>query len=481
MLELLGHEEAALAVSSHLLRHAVRFDSKCTASGMPLLRSSCLAMTIAIRTAPATLHHGPCLFSHLQAAAGEKQHKVLIAVSSPLAWAATPPLPPAPAAANRILAEGDVAWQPAYSEADEPARQPAACAAACARAEHALLRAARPGQLAVHVVLPGVLYGSGEDDSALHGLFKAAWLGNELQLVGSGANLVPTLHVRGLAAYVAALAEASTAALRASARLACAKGLLERRALHRELACGVAVQQQQEQQQQQDQAAATSSSASLVTAQQAAAPQPPPPCLMVADSAPVKQAALVAAISTVFGALGAPSIERVSHEAVLLQGASSGHGDCAGHRALLQQMLDLPLRSTPLAPGAPLPAGPRSRGGLLDCLDEVAAELVAARRLEPLRLLVRGPPASGKSHLAARLARHYCLPLISSTTILAEAAHCDVELQKVGRVPVGTNKIVATQSVGVHRPWPDARFANVHGDLHAAEPTCHSHRWLRQS
>ncbi len=68
---------------------------------------------------------------------------------------------------------------------------------------------------------------------------------------------------------------------------------------------------------------------------------------------------------------------------------------------------------------------------MLDVLDSVAAEMLAARGLAPLRLLVRGPPASGKSHLAVRLAHLYGLPLISVSTILAEAPRCDPELQKV--------------------------------------------------
>ena len=85
-------------------------------------------------------------------------------------------------------------------------RRPAAAALATYHLEQLLLRCSRPGRLAAYVVCPGVLYGAGEDDSQMHGLWWAAWEGRQpLLLHGEGRNRLPTLHVQDLAAFAEAV------------------------------------------------------------------------------------------------------------------------------------------------------------------------------------------------------------------------------------------------------------------------------------
>jgi nucleoside-diphosphate-sugar epimerase len=72
-----------------------------------------------------------------------------------------------------------------------PGRRPAAAALATFHVEQLVLRSRRAGRLATAVVCPGLLYGAGEDDGQLHGLWRAAWEGAQpLALLGGhgGAN-----------------------------------------------------------------------------------------------------------------------------------------------------------------------------------------------------------------------------------------------------------------------------------------------------
>ncbi|KAG2483448.1 hypothetical protein HYH03_017702 [Edaphochlamys debaryana] len=65
---------------------------------------------------------------------------------------------------------------------------------------------------------------------------------------------------------------------------------------------------------------------------------------------------------------------------------------------------------------------PTRVGGLPANAAAVAAEFCSARRLQPLRILVMGPPMSGKTHLAHRLAYRYGLAYISVPLLLAAAS-----------------------------------------------------------
>ena len=59
---------------------------------------------------------------------------------------------------------------------------------------------------------------------------------------------------------------------------------------------------------------------------------------------------------------------------------------------------NLPLSRTPL----PLMPQLQNQDGLIAHLDSVMQQYIQGRSLQPLRLLLSGPPAVGKSALAAR-------------------------------------------------------------------------------
>lgn len=67
-------------------------------------------------------------------------------------------------------------------------RRPAAAAVGTFHCEQLVLRANRPGRLHTHVVCPGILYGGGEADDQLHGLWRQAWEGQMLLQVGCHAH-----------------------------------------------------------------------------------------------------------------------------------------------------------------------------------------------------------------------------------------------------------------------------------------------------
>lgn len=61
-----------------------------------------------------------------------------------------------------------------------------------------MLRCCRAGCLATAVVCPGLLYGGGEEEGQLHGLWRAAWQGAApLQLLGDGTNRCACVCVAG--------------------------------------------------------------------------------------------------------------------------------------------------------------------------------------------------------------------------------------------------------------------------------------------
>lgn len=74
------------------------------------------------------------------------------------------------------------------------------------RAENTVLFRHQPAILLTYVVCPGVVYGSGESDSGFHDYFARSWHATEataLPIFGSGGNIIPTIHVKDLCAYIA--------------------------------------------------------------------------------------------------------------------------------------------------------------------------------------------------------------------------------------------------------------------------------------
>ena len=81
-------------------------------------------------------------------------------------------------------------------------RRAAAAASSTYQVEQLLLRKQQPRQLTTYLVFPGLIYGSGEADSQLHGHFRQAWE-NEvpLEVWGSGSNCLPTVCLHDLASW----------------------------------------------------------------------------------------------------------------------------------------------------------------------------------------------------------------------------------------------------------------------------------------
>ncbi|GLI62852.1 hypothetical protein VaNZ11_005580 [Volvox africanus] len=339
---------------------------------------------------------------------------------------------------------------------DVPRRLPAATARAALAVEHLVLRAGRRGKLRTVVVCPGLLYGGGEDDLAFCSAFKAAWTwqcrstrgfasaiaaataadgsngGTEpaiehgsapprLLVYGRGTNVIPTLHVADLAAYLMALAGVGTGA-----------GVEGQ-------APGMTV------------AAAAGGAAGAATGCYATSTPPNA----------VANGAFSALMGSTFGfggsAAGGTSSGGNSNYLLVTDGsrftqmelmaaiaAALGVGPEEGaiqtipetelhlHPAPLRSrmLLDLSLVTTPLPPpnpSAPPPVFSLSRlGGLTAHLPDVVTEFRNARNLNPLRLLVTGPPLSGKTHLARRLAHRYGLTYINVPLLLAAAADSTV-------------------------------------------------------
>ena len=69
-------------------------------------------------------------------------------------------------------------------------------------------------------------------------------------------------------------------------------------------------------------------------------------------------------------------------------------------------LVSLPLICTPITPAPAL----QYKEGPIAHLDAVLQQYIAAHQLQPVRLFITGPPAAGKSDIAARytLARHCC-------------------------------------------------------------------------
>lgn len=59
--------------------------------------------------------------------------------------------------------------------------------------------------------------------------------------------------------------------------------------------------------------------------------------------------------------------------------------------------------------------------GFVSSIAEITEEFLNLRKIQPLRVLVCGPPLSGKSFLASRISYRYSLPLITVDSIVSEA------------------------------------------------------------
>ena len=276
--------------------------------------------------------------------------QVVVALSSALTWALTPP-------------PGDGR---ALTAADAGNRRATPGAQAALEAERVLLRAARPGLVRTYAVTSGVPYGLGEAPEGFGALFRGAWEFGRASYSGTGDNAVPTIHVRDLAEYVACVVVAPPAR----------QGVL-----------------------------------------------------LAADGGRDTLRTIAAAVgSSLHGDAAPPPSEEALEAALLAEEGPDEPLDLAVNLGLTATMLDpMPTLRFPL--------------GLAAHANEVREEFLEVHNLQPLKILVVAPPASGGSGIAASLSRQYSLPLIRREEALAELEEASGELKESVAAQLGEDGV----------------------------------------
>lgn len=78
-----------------------------------------------------------------------------------------------------------------------------------------------------------------------------------------------------------------------------------------------------------------------------------------------------------------------------------------------QMLLDLRMNRTEIGL-----ANMHARDGLVANISQVSAEFIQQNNLKPLKIVITGPPCSGKSALADHLGHQYSLPVIRASDLL---------------------------------------------------------------
>lgn len=113
--------------------------------------------------------------------------------------------------------------------------------------------------------------------------------------------------------------------------------------------------------------------------------------------------------SAVSGALGTGSVAELSPEMGLL---------VPGMTQLQLDTLLCNLRLSPDADATYLRMSWKARSGLVASIDSVVAEYREARKLQPVRIVVLGPPSSGKTTLCNNLAAHYGVRRVDAKAVI---------------------------------------------------------------
>ena len=415
------------------------------------------------------------------ACASDGKPRAVIALSSPKVWASAPPAGDDPAfatlrpdaplddllrwrgggvggrtsvgTARRVAAgmgTGTIADDTSRSLADDASRS-----FAYARAERLVLRASTPGALETRVARHGVLYGGGEFPDGFLRVFRDAWEGKPAPVFGSGANRIPTCHVRDLAACVAVLAQTALETARGAARVEppardrVATILDERRVTQLEMASkvaaafGVPVARFPASRAYAEPLAASSADLSVggeagafalasrggadalladVDPESARATLEPPDFDPDDDESSSALDPAAWAECRHRGALGEPVFapEREEEEEEVKadpieEEPNGGEGQKTDAEDAAEGATAEGAEGESAEPESPWEVAPAPVGGF----PAVLAEFIAANGLPPKRVLVRGPPLADAEALAAETAEAYSLPLLVPAELVA--------------------------------------------------------------
>ncbi|KAJ3183943.1 Adenylate kinase 7 [Gaertneriomyces sp. JEL0708] len=120
---------------------------------------------------------------------------------------------------------------------------------------------------------------------------------------------------------------------------------------------------------------------------------------------------LMEIIKAISASLGTGKVKKASKESALL------------NKELSQADYDMLLVNLRLEPGhvKNMSFEWRFEAGLVENIPQVIQEYKYARGLTPLRIVLHGPPASGKTFFASRIAQHYDIHLIQLSNVIEEA------------------------------------------------------------
>jgi hypothetical protein len=370
---------------------------------------------------------------------GMEDDITFVLVSSLMVWSDTPPQGSRP-----VLLESDYKSRtPKTGSRYEQWRQMEELVMNCFNREGSKIKGL--------IVAPGVLYGEGE--KTLGQLFKGAWLGETSHVViAPGKNRVPTVHVRDLARMVRQLGfnnaeinpmenpyylavdqpegppdtprQVSPPTNKKPSKEAASR-TGSKESVKSQAAEGGGEEEVPAAEDAPAEDAAEDAEVAAVAAdagggggdggegEEGAPTDAAGNTAQWAKSRPVTQAQLVQGI--VDDISERYDIPRVSEES--LDALPDAADEESENARLLREALTLDLWVQPSAimldetfAAAMEPPGLWCRGGLLSNLRTVANEFCQERKLRPVRVLIAGPPASGKTTLAKSVAEHFNIP-----------------------------------------------------------------------
>jgi len=276
--------------------------------------------------------------------------------------------------------------------------------------ETTLLATARDGLVQSMVVAPGVLYGNGED--ALHYLFAQAWLhaGDDsftgLPLIGDGKNLIPTIHIFDLCTILRTLLESPP--MDQNYFIAVDSGHTTQKQLIQSIANGLNDGKVKN--------------------------------IDKMDEKVLMAASVAAAGEEVTGgdglngaaAAAAPLDPSVASSVTALTSITNGNPELI--------LCDMKFESEFLS-GLTIEWHCENGPATAEGFELVREEYVKQRNLRPVRIMMSGPPASGKTFFCQRLTKHYYIPHVQVEAVIQHALQQKDELAE--RVAAALNDAAA--------------------------------------